>query len=61
MRIILATFPDRQEVFSSLKPFYDKYPELAEHRNRINQQFSRKKLNLYETIEFTVQRLTVNQ
>lgn len=30
MRIILAIFPDRFEVYGSLKPFFEQYPQYAE-------------------------------
>ena len=43
MRIILAVFKDRFEAYSSLKPFYEAYPEYEKYRANIYTYLSRKK------------------
>lgn len=58
MRIILAVFPDKVESFSTLSPFFNKYPQYKELTNRINESISRKK-NPYIHSDFTIHRLTV--
>ena len=62
MRIILFTNKQTGEVecFSSLKPFFDKYPVYKENEDNINTYFSRKKL-AFETDEIKVQRLEVQR
>ena len=42
MRIILAIFPDRFEVYGSLKPFFEQYPQYAELKDKIDYTMSRK-------------------
>lgn len=44
MRIILAIFTDRFEVYGSLKPFFEQYPQYAELKDKIDYTMSRKKL-----------------
>lgn len=34
MRIILAMFTDRLEVYGSLKPFFEQYPQYAELKDK---------------------------
>lgn len=58
MRIILAIFKDRFEAYSSLKPFFEKYPEYSELKEQINYTMSRKK-QPYEHSDFKLQRLNV--
>jgi short-subunit dehydrogenase involved in D-alanine esterification of teichoic acids len=49
MRIILAIFKDRLEVYGSLKPIFEQYPQYAELKDKIDYTMSRKKLvNLIE-------------
>ena len=60
MRIILAIFPDRFEVYSSLKPFFDQYPQYAELKDKINYTMSRKKQH-YNHVDFELQRLNVRR
>jgi len=45
MRVILFTNKETGEVecFSSLKPFFDKYPQFKENEDNINTYLSRKK------------------
>ena len=42
MRIILAIFTDRFEVYGSLKPFFEQYPQYAELKDKIDYTMSRK-------------------
>ena len=37
MRIILAIFTDRFEVYGSLKPFFEQYPQYAELKDKIEE------------------------
>jgi len=62
MRIILFTNKETREAecFSSLKPFYDKYPVYKENEDNINTYLSRKK-QAFETDEIKVQRLEVQR
>ena len=43
MRIILAIFTDSFEAYTSLKPFFDAYPDYEKYRENINTYLSRKK------------------
>jgi hypothetical protein len=54
MRIILAIFTDRFEVYGSLKPFFEQYPQYAELKDKIYYTMSRKKLP-FEHPEFKLQ------
>ena len=62
MRVIL--FTDKQtgevECFTSLKPFFDNYPQFEVHTENINTYLSRKK-TAFETDEIKVQRLDVQR
>ena len=60
MRIILITHKKTGEVesFSSLKPFYDKYPIYEAKKDSIDNYLSRKK-KPYETEDIKIQRLDV--
>lgn len=62
MRVILFTNKQTGEVecFSSLKPFFDKYPQFKENEDNINTYLSRKK-TAFETDEIKVQRLDVQR
>ena len=58
MRIILVKFTERFEAFTSLKPFFDTYPQYAELKDKIDHVMSRKKQN-FEHEDFTLYRLSV--
>jgi hypothetical protein len=58
MRIILAVFNDRFEVYTSLKPFFVKYPQYLKLKEQINYTMSRKK-QPYEHSDFKLQRMNV--
>jgi len=62
MRVIL--FKNKQtgevECFSSLKPFFDKYPQFVAHSDNIDNYLSRKK-TAFETDKIKVQRLEVQR
>ena len=58
MRIILAVFNDMFEAYTSLKPFFEKYPQYLELKEQINYIMSRKK-QPYEHSDFKLQRLNV--
>ena len=58
MRIILAVFNDRFEAYTSLKPFFEQYPQYLELKEQINYTMSRKK-QPYEHSDFKLQRLNV--
>ena len=58
MRVLLAKFSDLDEAFSSLKPFYEKYPEYIDFKDKINETLSRKK-EPYKHDDFTLIRLEV--
>ena len=60
MRIILAIFTDRFEVYGSLKPFFEQYPQYTELKEHINYTMSRKK-QPYEHSDFKLQRLNVRR
>ena len=62
MRVILFTnkITGEAECFSSLKPFFDKYPIYKENEDNINTYLSRKK-QAFETDEIKVQRLEVQR
>ena len=62
MRVILFTNKKTGEVecFSSLKPFFDKYPVYKENEDNVNTYLSRKKM-AFETDEIKVQRLEVQR
>lgn len=58
MRIILAVFIDRFEAYTSLKPFFEQYPQYLELKEQINYTMSRKK-QPYEHSDFKLQRMNV--
>ena len=60
MRIILYTnkLTGETEAFSSLKPFFKKYPEFVSNTDNINTYLSRKKV-AYETDSIKLQRIEV--
>ena len=58
MRIILAVFSDRFEAYTSLKPFFEQYPQYLELKEQINYTMSRKK-QPYEHSDFKLQRMNV--
>ncbi len=60
MRIILAIFPDRFEIYGSLKPFFDEYPEYSGLKDKIDYIMSRKK-QPYKHPDFELQRLKVRR
>ena len=62
MRVILFTNKKTGEVecFSSLKPFYDKYPYFEAFSDNIDTYLSRKK-TAFENDEIKVQRLEVKR
>jgi len=62
MRVILFTNKQTGEVecFTSLKPFFDKYPLFKENEDNINTYLSRKK-QAFETEEIKVQRIEVQR
>ena len=64
MRIILAKFKDRNlgtyEIYGSLKPFFEQYPQYAELKDKIDYQMSRKK-QPYKHVDFQLQRLIVRK
>ena len=64
MRVILAIFKDRNlgtyEIYGSIKPFFEQYPQYAELKDKINYQISRKKLP-FEHSDFKLQRLNVRR
>lgn len=60
MRIILAIFTDRFEVYGSLKPFFEQYPQYAELKDKIDYTMSRKKLH-FEHSDFKLQRMNVRR
>ena len=62
MRVILFTNKQTGEVesFTSLKPFFDKYPVYKKNVCNINAYLSRKK-QAFETDEIKVQRLEVQR
>jgi hypothetical protein len=58
MRIILVIFNDRFEAYTSLKPFFENYPQYLELKEQINYTMSRKK-QPYEHSDFKLQRMNV--
>ena len=58
MRIILAVFEDRFEAYTSLRPFFEGYPDYEKYRENINTYLSRKK-QPYEHDEFKLIRIDV--
>ena len=60
MRIILAIFTDRFEVYGSLKPFFEQYPQYAELKDKIDYTMSRKK-QPYKHVDFELQRLNIRK
>jgi hypothetical protein len=59
-RVILYTnkITGEVEIFSSLKPFFDKYPEFVNNIDNINTYLSRKKV-AYETELIKIERIEV--
>jgi len=60
MRILLVIFNDRFEAYTSLKPFFEQYPQYLELKEQINYTMSRKK-QPYDHSDFTLQRLNVRR
>lgn len=61
MRVLIAIFEgDRLEAYSSLTPFFQKYPQYAELKNKIDYRMSRLK-QPYRHPEFTLLRLNVKR
>jgi hypothetical protein len=64
MRIILVRFKDRllgeYECYSSLKPFFEQYPQYDELKDKIDYQISRKK-QPYKHVDFELQWLNVRR
>jgi len=62
MRIILLTKKQNGETecFSTLKPFFEKYPEYEKNRDNINTYLSRKKI-YFETDEIKIERKQVQR
>ena len=60
MRVILVIFTDRFEIYGSLKPFFEQYPQYLELKEQINYTMSRKK-QPYEHSEFKLERLNVRK
>lgn len=58
MRIILAIFSDRFEAYTSLKPFFEAYPQYLELKEQINYTMSRKK-QPYKHPDFKLERMNV--
>lgn len=58
MRIILAIFKDKFEAYTSLKPFYEKYPQFETEKSSIEYNLSRKN-RPYKTHEIELYRLEV--
>ena len=58
MRILLVIFSDRFEAYTSLKPFFEQYPQYLELKEQINYAMSRKK-QPYEHSDFKLQRMNV--
>jgi len=60
MRIILYTnkTTGQIECFTSLKPFFDKFPEFKENKENINTHLSRKKV-AFETDLVKIERVSV--
>ena len=61
MRTITVIFKERIEAFSSLSPFFLRYPDFEkQYRNQIETIFSRKKENLFEGDDFFIFRHILN-
>ncbi len=60
MRIILVIFKDRFEAYTSLKPFYEKYPQFETEKHNIEYNLSRKN-RPYKTDEVELYRLKVEK
>ena len=60
MRIILAIFKDKIEAFTSLKPFYEKYPQFETEKHNIEYNLSRKN-RPYKIEEVELYRLKVKK
>lgn len=58
MRILLVIFNDRFEAYTSLKPFFEQYPQYLDLKEQINYTMSRKK-QPYEHSNFKLQRMNV--
>ena len=59
-RNILVTFSDRQEIFSSLAPFFRKYPEYKKYKSNIETHLSRKGIP-YEAEGIKIERKEVTR
>lgn len=64
MRVIIVRFKDRllgeYECYSSLKPFFEQYPQYADIKDRIYYTMSRKK-QPFKHADFELQRLNVRR
>ena len=64
MRVILVKFKDRNlgtyEIYGSLKPFFEQYPQYAELKGKIDYTMSRKKQH-YKHVDFELHRLNVRR
>ena len=60
MRVILVIFNDRFEIYGSLKPFFEQYPQYAELKDKIYYIMSRKKLPFVHS-DFKLQRMNVRR
>jgi hypothetical protein len=61
MRVLIAIFEgNRLEAYSSLTPFFQKYPQYAELKEKINYRMSRLK-QPYRHSEFSLFRIKVKQ
>lgn len=64
MRVIVVKFKDRllgeYECYSSLKPFFEQYPQYLELKDKIDYTMSRKKQS-YKHVDFELQRLNVRR
>jgi hypothetical protein len=60
MRVILYTNKQigEVEIFSSLKPFFDKFPEFKENRENVNTHLSRQKV-AFENDLIKIERVSV--
>ena len=58
MRIIVAIFNDRKEYYTSLKPFFERYPQYECIKDKIDYVLSRKK-QPFKHEEFELQRIHV--
>lgn len=60
MRILLVIFKDKVEAYTSLKPFFEKYPQFKNEEHVIAYNLSRKKIP-YKTEGVELYRLDVKK